>query len=1463
MFFTLRNKPEWQRECGVNVAPQDPLVLALEKDKKNLKPKGRCCDACSIGQQCLKLKRRDSEEESRISLWEYQPYAPGYGIPRPKRREGEGDTSLLGDISLELGRSRTGSSPQKSKDSWEESSPSKSESPQGESSSQGLSSPQGSESYREESDKEKSSPTRPEDYGEEGGTSKPKDSRNRDTSTPRKEDSIHRVESSTPRDASYENESSPPRLRGNEKGGDSPKVGCSGIIIQGEKEDNTQRLNIVIQIDDKRDTRGTEEDEESSPGQAERRQRLLQTQKERRLDCVNHARRLGEDDWAGTGSEDEEPKRGKRKEKRKNRIDTRTQEEDDPGEGTSHPHYTRSIARKEAKEGIERSYTVAPLRQIMPIAGDRGRVKVPFTASDLNSWREEARNFRKNPEGVAKRFELIAKNLDIDWSDIEVMLSELTETEKELVLKTGRDSAAVLPEELEVVFPSKNPEWDPNNPNHYELLVQHRKLIALGLRKAIPKAINWAALYDVRQGKDESPSEFLDRLRTAMRQYTPLDPASEEGRQQLLGLVMGQCTSDIRKKLQKLKHPANKDLETLMNEAWEVYNNREKEEKKREDKRVARIVAVAVAAQNTKFQDTSARGRGRGYPMRGRGGFRPQPIRVNEEQLIAALSLTISCIEPKPESRNIERIMSEAYPLVWATDVPGKSKQATPIAIELIPGARPVVRKQYPLRLEDRKGVEPIIEKFLELGLLVECESDYNTPILPVKKPNGTYRLVQDLRAVNAITKTLHPVVANPYTLLTKLKDNLIWFTVLDLKDAFFCLPLAPESQKIFAFEWESVSKGRKTQLTWTVLPQGYKNSPTIFGNQLAKELEQWERPQGDGTLLQYVDDLLIATESEEECVKWTISLLNFLRLSGYRVSQQKAQLVQEKVVYLGYEISRGQRSLGTARKEAICQMPRPETVRDLRAFLGMTGWCRLWIYQYGVLAKPLYDLLKEAKSILVWTPEAEGAFKRLKQELMRAPALGLPDVTKPFWLFSHERQGMALGVLAQQLGPHKRAVAYFSKQLDEVSKGWPGCLKAVAAVIINIEEARKLTMGQKMTVLVSHTVSAVLEQKGGHWLSPSRFLKYQAILAESDDVTIQVTNIVNPASFLEGRMSAEPIEHDCLETIEAVYSSRPDLKEEPFEDADNWFSDGSSFVKQGVRMAGYAVTTTEEVIESNPLPAGTSAQKAELIALTRALELAEGIRINIWTDSKYAFSVVHAHGAIWKERGLLTAQGKTVKHAEEILRLLEAVQLPAQVAIMHCKGHLKGNTVPEIGNRKADAEAKLAAARTKEVVITALIPEELNTDFQPDYQDSDHRWIQKNKGKLLDNGWGQLETGQLIIPEKLMWQFVKTEHEKTHWSLDPLYQYLQTRIAGPKLFTTVKQVTTQCERCLKNNPNTGTKIHQGAISRGKPLQEKWEGPFQVLLTTFTAVRIKERPTWIHYSRVKKAPEDKQEDLAS
>ena len=128
---------------------------------------------------------------------------------------------------------------------------------------------------------------------------------------------------------------------------------------------------------------------------------------------------------------------------------------------------------------------------------------------------------------------------------------------------------------------------------------------------------------------------------------------------------------------------------------------------------------------------------------------------------------------------------------------------------------------------------------------------------------------------------------------------------------------------------------GRKTQLTWTVLPQGFQNSPTTIRNQLAKELETWERPPGNGILLQYVDDILITTEKDEKCKERTVSLLNFLGLSGYRVSLQKAQILKKEVIYLGFVISTGQRQLGNDRKEAICRTPGPTMVKEPRTFLG------------------------------------------------------------------------------------------------------------------------------------------------------------------------------------------------------------------------------------------------------------------------------------------------------------------------------------------------------------------------------------------------------------------------------------------------------------------------------------------------------------------------------------------------
>lgn len=146
----------------------------------------------------------------------------------------------------------------------------------------------------------------------------------------------------------------------------------------------------------------------------------------------------------------------------------------------------------------------------------------------------------------------------------------------------------------------------------------------------------------------------------------------------------------------------------------------------------------------------------------------------------------ILMIKEKPVPSIPREVEDAVIPSVCETDIPGKSKLAQPVHVELKEGARAVQVKQYPIKPEARQGIVKIIEKFLKYRILEECESEFNTPIFPVKKPNGEYRLVQDLRAINKITKDIYPVVTNPYTLLTSIKEKYKWFTVIDLKDAFF-----------------------------------------------------------------------------------------------------------------------------------------------------------------------------------------------------------------------------------------------------------------------------------------------------------------------------------------------------------------------------------------------------------------------------------------------------------------------------------------------------------------------------------------------------------------------------------------------------------------------------------------------------------------------------------------------------
>ena len=86
--------------------------------------------------------------------------------------------------------------------------------------------------------------------------------------------------------------------------------------------------------------------------------------------------------------------------------------------------------------------------------------------------------------------------------------------------------------------------------------------------------------------------------------------------------------------------------------------------------------------------------------------------------------------------------------------------------------------------------------------------------------------------------------------------------TVLDLKDIFFCIPLAEEFQYFFAFEWEAPGE-KHQQMIWTVLPQGFRDSPRLFGQALSWDLLDLDQGP-NGKILQYVDDLLICSPDKK-----------------------------------------------------------------------------------------------------------------------------------------------------------------------------------------------------------------------------------------------------------------------------------------------------------------------------------------------------------------------------------------------------------------------------------------------------------------------------------------------------------------------------------------------------------------------------------------------------------------------
>nr|XP_033705236.1 uncharacterized protein LOC117310239 [Tursiops truncatus] len=301
------------------------------------------------------------------------------------------------------------------------------------------------------------------------------------------------------------------------------------------------------------------------------------------------------------------------------------------------------------------------------------------------------------------------------------------------------------------------------------------------------------------------------------------------------------------------------------------------------------------------------------------------------------------------------RYLSQAYDLTWHDISVVLSSTLTP---------------------DERERIQTAAGNHADQVHLTDNSMPVGATAVPGTDPDWTYQDGQDGRRKRDLIQCLLAGMQaaahkyqTPYTLLSHISPSIAHFTVLDLKDAFFTIPLHPDSYFLFAFTWTDPDTHTSSQLTWTVLPQGFRDSPHLFGQALARDPTSCSLTPS--TLLQYVDDLLLCSPSLSLSRQHTADLLNYLGPRGYRVSPAKAQLSVSSITYLGLHLTATTNGLTADRTRIIRELQPLETAEQILAFLGLIGFFWHWIPNFALLAKPLYLAAKETPQGLLTSPSA------------------------------------------------------------------------------------------------------------------------------------------------------------------------------------------------------------------------------------------------------------------------------------------------------------------------------------------------------------------------------------------------------------------------------------------------------------------------------------------------------------
>ncbi|KAI5151484.1 hypothetical protein ENBRE01_2170 [Enteropsectra breve] len=395
---------------------------------------------------------------------------------------------------------------------------------------------------------------------------------------------------------------------------------------------------------------------------------------------------------------------------------------------------------------------------------------------------------------------------------------------------------------------------------------------------------------------------------------------------------------------------------------------------------------------------------------------------------------------------------------------------------------------QIPRHWENELNTE--IMMLERTGVIRKSKSPWVSRIVPVKKKSGEIRLCIDFRGLNAVTKKDSYPIPRIDEIIDELQGATI-FTTLDATKGYYQIEIAEEDKEKTGFRW------KENLFEFNRMPFGLCNAPATFQRTMNSMFEgilgKFVRP--------YLDDIIIFSKTEEEHRMHLEIVAERLSEANISLNKNKCKFNQKEIEILGNVITGDEVRPSEDKVKAINNYPMPQTIRELRSFLGLINYCRSFIPNIASIIGPLNNLLKgeTKKSIkkIVWDETTKRSFLTSRKTLSMNTLKTQPDFSKKFILTTDASENAIGAILSQEDENGKeRMVSAYSKLLDDTQKHYSVTDKELLAIVKATEHYRRYLLGKTFLVKTDHKALSYLHTAKN---PTSRMLRWSLKLQEFD----------------------------------------------------------------------------------------------------------------------------------------------------------------------------------------------------------------------------------------------------------------------------------------------------------------------------------------------------------------------------